>query len=106
MQTPEGRLKPNDRWAFGNPEDQEGGSGLSYTRRDYVAMVADLVSESPQLLKPATRAGMFTPQLAAKSPSVQMLLGLRPAWDIISGPIAEDSVTVWGGYCAWTMRPR
>nr|P0CU81.1 RecName: Full=Acyltransferase calJ; AltName: Full=Calbistrin biosynthesis cluster protein J [Penicillium decumbens] len=92
IQTPEGRLQPKDHWAFDNPEDQDGGSGLSCTTKDYVAVLADLVSDSPKLLKPATIAEMFTPQLEAKSPGVQMLLGLRPAWDTVSGPIAENAI--------------
>jgi len=87
-----GRLEPCDKWPFDNPEDQEGGSGLSATTRDYVAVLSDLVSDSPKLLKPATILEMFTPQLAPKSPSIKMLLGLRPAWDTVSGPISEDAV--------------
>lgn len=92
LRTPDGTLQPHDRWAFDNPEDQDGGSGLSCTAKDYVAVLADLVSDSPKLLKPATIEEMFTPQLAPKSPSVQMMLGLRPAWDTVSGPIAEDAI--------------
>lgn len=92
MRTTDGRLEPCDRWAFDNPEDQEGGSGLSSTAKDYVAVLADLISDSPKLLKPATISEMFTPQLVPKSPSIQMLLGLRPAWDTVAGPITEDGV--------------
>ncbi|KAL4914779.1 beta-lactamase/transpeptidase-like protein [Aspergillus aurantiobrunneus] len=92
MRTPEGRLQPNDRWAFDNPDDQDGGAGLSCTTKDYLAVLADLVSDAPKLLQPATVAQMFTPQLEPKSSGVQMLLALRPAWDIVSGPIAEDAV--------------
>jgi CubicO group peptidase (beta-lactamase class C family) len=92
LRTPDGTLQPHDRWAFDNPEDQDGGSGLSCTAKDYVAVLADLVSDSPKLLKPTTIAEMFTPQLVPKSPSIQMMLGLRPAWDTVSGPITEDAI--------------
>ena len=92
VRTNDGRLEPCDRWAFDNPEDQEGGSGLSATTKDYVAVLADLISDSPKLLKPATIVEMFTPQLVPKSPSIQMLLGLRAAWDTVAGPISEDAV--------------
>ncbi|RAL14706.1 serine hydrolase domain-containing protein [Aspergillus homomorphus CBS 101889] len=90
--TPEGRLEPLERWAFDNPEDQEGGSGLSATTKDFVAVLADLVSDAPKLLKQTTVAEMFVPQLAPKSPSVQNLLELRPAWDTVAGPIADNAV--------------
>lgn len=92
VRTGDGRLEPCDRWAFDNPEDQDGGSGLASTARDFVAVLADLVSDSPKLLKPATISEMFTPQLVPKSPSVDMLLGLRAAWDTVSGPISDDAV--------------
>jgi CubicO group peptidase (beta-lactamase class C family) len=92
VRTSDGRLEPCDRWAFDNPEDQEGGSGLSSTAKDFVAVLADLISDSPKLLKPATISEMFTPQLVPKSPSIQMLLGLRGAWDTVAGPISEDAV--------------
>ncbi|KAE8151333.1 beta-lactamase/transpeptidase-like protein [Aspergillus avenaceus] len=90
--TPSGRLEPCDRWAFDNNEDQEGGSGLSCTAQDFVAVLADLVSETPKLLKPATIAEMFTPQLVPNSPSIKMLLGLRVAWDTVAGPVSEDRI--------------
>ncbi|EON63749.1 beta-lactamase [Coniosporium apollinis CBS 100218] len=92
IRTNDGRLEPCDRWAFDNPEDQEGGSGLSSTAKDYVAVLADLISDSPKLLKPATISEMFTPQLVPKSPSIQMLLGLRAAWDTVAGPVSEDDI--------------
>ncbi|KAL6230659.1 hypothetical protein BDW75DRAFT_60265 [Aspergillus navahoensis] len=92
QQTPEGRLERLDTWIFDNPDDQEGGAGLSCTAKDYVAVLADLVSDSPKLLKPEAIADMFTPQLEPKSTSVDMLLQLRPAWDIVSGPVAGDAV--------------
>lgn len=92
VQTSEGRLEPSDKWAFDNPDDQEGGSGLSSTANDCVAVLADLISDSPKLLKPATIAEMFAPQLVPDSPSIKMLLDLRPAWDIVAGPISENAV--------------
>ncbi|KAL4994458.1 beta-lactamase/transpeptidase-like protein [Aspergillus recurvatus] len=92
QQTPEGRLERLDTWLFDNPEDQDGGAGLSCTAKDYIAVLADLVSDSPKLLRPETITEMFTPQLEPKSTSVDMLLQLRPAWDIVSGPVSGDTV--------------
>lgn len=37
-----------------NTQDQEGGGGLVGTAKDYLAVLADLVSDAPKLLQPAT----------------------------------------------------
>ncbi|KAJ4303021.1 hypothetical protein N0V90_001912 [Kalmusia sp. IMI 367209] len=92
LRKPDGKLEPSDSWAFDNHEDQEGGSGLSATAKDYTAVLADLVSDSPKLLRPAIISEMFTPQLTPKSHSIANLLGLRAAWDTVAGPITEDHV--------------
>lgn len=86
------KLEHQDVWAFDNPEGQDGGAGLSATTADYVAVLADLVSESPRLLKQSTIETMFVPQLVPKSSSVKDLLALRPAWDTVTGPISEDMI--------------
>jgi CubicO group peptidase (beta-lactamase class C family) len=88
--TSDGGLQP---WTFpygNNPVDQEGGAGLAATTQDYIAVLTDLISDSPKLLKPETISLMFTPQLAAGSPAIPMLLQLRSAWDHVSGPISDD----------------
>jgi hypothetical protein len=90
--TKDGRLQPCDKWPFDNAEDMEGGSGLAATARDFIAVLADLVSASPTLLKLATVEEMFAPQLVPGSPSVKMLLDLRVAWEAVAGPISEDAV--------------
>lgn len=92
LRTPEGKLVPNDKWSFDNPEDQDGGGGLSGTAKDYLAVLADLVSDSPRLLKQETITEMFQPQLVENSESMKNLLELRAAWNIVSGPIANDAV--------------
>lgn len=92
VRSSDGRLTPCDKWAFDNPEDQDGGSGLSCTAKDFVAVLADLISDSPKLLTPGTLSEMFTPQLLPKSLSIEMLLGLRAGWDAVAGPISEDFI--------------
>ena len=92
QRTKDGGLEPCEKWPFDNPVGQDGGSGLSCTAKDFVAVLADLVSESPKLLKPETISEMFTPQLPPDSASTQMLLQLRPAWEIVAGPIAANAV--------------
>ncbi|TVY18142.1 Acyltransferase LovD [Lachnellula arida] len=90
--TSDGHLKANDFPYLDNPQGQEGGSGLASTAKDYLAVLGDLISDSPKLLKPETISEMFTPQIAADSPSIPMLMQLRPAWDNVSGPVSGDSV--------------
>lgn len=86
------RLEEYDTWAFDNPEDQDGGSGLSSTAKDFVAVLADLVSSNPVLLKEGTIKEMFSPQMPVNGPGVEMLLKLRVAWDAVAGPIYPEYV--------------
>jgi CubicO group peptidase (beta-lactamase class C family) len=88
--TSDGGLQP---WNFpygDNPVDQEGGAGLVATTQDYIAVLTDLISDTPKLLKPETISLMYTPQLAADSPAIPMLIQLRGAWDHVSGEISND----------------
>lgn len=87
-----GQLEPHEFWFGDNPEDQEGGAGLVATAQDYTAVLADLVSDSPKLLKLETVSLMFTPQIPTGSPCISMLHQLRPAWEHIAGPISSDVV--------------
>lgn len=88
----DGRLEPFEFWMGDNPEDQEGGAGLVATAQDYIAVLADLVSDAPKLLKSETVSLMFTPQIPLGSPGISMLHQLRPAWEHIAGPIPDDFV--------------
>ncbi|KAF3927261.1 hypothetical protein ABW20_dc0108837 [Dactylellina cionopaga] len=88
----EGRLQPFEFEFGNNPVDAEGGSGMVATAKDFLAVLADLVSDSPKLLKSETISMMFTPQLEANSQSTAMLMQLRPAWDNVAGSV--DSKTV------------
>jgi CubicO group peptidase (beta-lactamase class C family) len=90
--TSDGGLRPFDL-AFGdNPEDQGGGDGLVLSVKDYTAVLTDLISDSPKLLKAETIAMIFTPQIATNSNGISMLKELRPVWDFIAGPASEDAV--------------
>ena len=85
-------LEHQDVWGFDNPVGQDGGAGLSATAKDFTAVLADLISETPRLLKTSTIDTMFVPQLVPNSSSITDLLALRPAWDAVTGPISEDMV--------------
>lgn len=86
-------LAPSAGQAFcAHLDDDEGGSGLSVTMADYLAVLQDLASDAPRLLRPETVSMMFEPQLPADSPAHAMLRQLRPAWDLVAGPVREEDV--------------
>ncbi|KAK5173607.1 uncharacterized protein LTR77_002288 [Saxophila tyrrhenica] len=87
-----GRLEPAELPVGDNPDDEEGGAGLTMTMRDFTAVLADLVSGDPKLLTPATISMAFEPQIPSSSPAIPMLKQLRPAWDMVSGPVPSESV--------------
>lgn len=92
--TPSGGLKPSAGKAFcAHLDDDEGGAGLSVTMADYVAVLQDLVSDEPRLLRPVTVSMMFEPQISVDSPAHAMLLQLRPAWDLVAGPVRGEHVS-------------
>jgi CubicO group peptidase (beta-lactamase class C family) len=87
-----GCLKPYEFWQGDNPHDQDGGHGLSGTADDWLAVLADLISDTPKLLSPHTRDLMFEPQIKADSPAMPMLLQLRPAWELVTGPVPDSAI--------------
>jgi CubicO group peptidase (beta-lactamase class C family) len=99
-------LKPFEWKLADNPEDQDGGAGLALTTKDFVAVLVDLISDSPKLLKPETMSLMFTPQLAAGSPAEAALVHNREEWDLVSGPILQSAVNHGlGGVLALSEAP-
>jgi CubicO group peptidase (beta-lactamase class C family) len=90
--TSDGLLQPYKFWHGNSPNDEEGGHGLMATAKDFLAVLADLISDSPKLLKPETISLMFEPQIAPGSSAMTMLQQLRPAWETVSGPISNDEV--------------
>lgn len=91
--TPAGGLAATGGQAFCLHLDaDEGGAGLTVTMADYLAVLQDLVSDAPRLLRPETIAKMLEPQIPSDSPALPMLLQLRPAWDIVSGPVRGEDV--------------
>lgn len=58
-------------------DDDEGGAGLVVTMSDYVAVLQDLVSDDPRLLKPETISRMFEPR-ELHTPLVDFMPHLLP----------------------------
>lgn len=88
----DGKLSPHEFWHGEDAYDQPGGHGLSAIASDYLTVLSDLVSEDPKLLKGETIDLMFTPQLKEDSVAKDMLLQLRMAWDVVSGPVESKDV--------------
>lgn len=87
-----GSFKPYEFWQGDNAVDQDGGHGLSGTADDWLAVLADLVSAKPKLLKRETIDMMFTPQIEKNSRAMAMLQQMRPAWEIVAGAVADCGV--------------
>jgi CubicO group peptidase (beta-lactamase class C family) len=86
-------LRPFEFWQGDSPDGGEaGGHDLVCTAKDWIAVLADLVSDDPKLLRTETIELMFEPQITAGSPGMEMLLQLRPAWEAIAGSISNDAV--------------
>lgn len=92
FQAEDGRLEHLDRVPFDDPVAQNGGEGLAGRAGDIMAVLVDLISDTPQLLRPETIRTMYTPQLPQGSKSHQMLTQMRPVWEIVCGPIADESL--------------
>lgn len=92
QRTPDGGLEHADLAYCAGLDDDEGGAGLAVTMADFVAVLQDLVSNAPKLLKPETIDAMFEEQLPRDSQGVTMLKQLRPAWDIVSGSVKGEEV--------------
>lgn len=91
IRTPEGGLKEFEFWQGDDPDGEEaGGHGLSITVHDITTVLADLISDTPRLFSAATRDLMFQPQITPGTPCMTMLLQLRPAWEIVAGPLADE----------------
>jgi len=89
---PTGGLKSTVYAPGESPPDECGGHGLVTDIPSYVAVLADIVSESPKLLKPETLKLMFEPQLKPNSPSTQGLNALRFIYDVQTGSDPEVEV--------------
>lgn len=90
--TPNGELKPTEYHYGDNLVDQEGGAGLVLGSDDFLAVLTDLISDSPKLLTPETISMMFVPQIAENSIAKENLLKARPFLNIIAGPVADEYI--------------
>jgi CubicO group peptidase (beta-lactamase class C family) len=73
-------------------DDEFGGYGLALTAQDFLPVLADLISDSPKLLKPETIDEMFTPQLPPNSPLTNGMNEESSIWRGMAGPLSEDGI--------------
>ncbi|KAF2674741.1 beta-lactamase/transpeptidase-like protein [Microthyrium microscopicum] len=82
---PDGGLKPGLLDFGDNAVDQTGGDGLCFTAADYLAVLKDIISDTPKLLKADTVDQMFAPQLAEDSPPISMMRELNLGMGLLGG---------------------
>lgn len=88
--TPEGGLIPWEHATDKNPTVPQGGGGLFTTAVDHHAILADLVSHQPKLLKPATIELLFSPQLTPGSAAMADFEASRPLLNSMLGSLIAD----------------
>ncbi|KAF2430738.1 beta-lactamase class C and other penicillin binding protein [Tothia fuscella] len=100
-----GSLEPGYAAFAESPKDEHGGSGLAMEVSDFTAVLADLVSDSTNLLKPETITAMYSPQFlpgsaALKAPADSVnfgLGGLLLTKHVVDVNIPQFTLA-WGGY--------
>jgi len=73
-------------------DDEFGGYGLALTSKDFLLVLADLISDSPKLLSMDTIKEMFTPQFPPNSPVIAAMNEERSFWDGMAGPLSDDGI--------------
>lgn len=85
--TATGGLKPGMYPPGESPPDEWGGQGLVCDVPSYVAVLADIVSESPKLLKEQSIKELFAPHFKPDSPAMK---GLKAMSWVFGGQIGND----------------
>lgn len=75
-----------------DPRDEHGGTGLVLAVGDYLAVLADLISDEPKLLRRDTIAELFSPQFSPGSAPLQGLHGLSMIWSPLTGGVVPPGV--------------
>jgi CubicO group peptidase (beta-lactamase class C family) len=98
-----GGLEPTKVPQGQNVEDEMGGSGLSCTPDQYTTVLADIISDTPTLLKLDTVTALFTPQFLSGSAELKALNTtgrmIYETWTGV-GSKAEVNHTLGGLYTA------
>lgn len=105
------------------PADENGGNGLFSSPYDFTKVLADIIGDSPKLLKRETVDQMFAPQLDEHSAAYQGLMDSHGVFSGMTAALAAGKVNhglggllvmedlegigetnktlVWGGLCNW-----
>lgn len=93
QRTPDGGLESVELSLGDNQVDQEGGAGLALSVQDYIAVLTDLISDSPKLLKLETIDMMYTPQIKGASEAFSYLIGSKEVRDQgVFEPVSDEKV--------------
>lgn len=79
-----------------DPETDSGGMGLVSTVPDIRAILADILSEEPKLLKRSTVDEMFKPQFDTHGPQAQGLLAMNFMYKNLTGGVDVLGKVSWG----------
>lgn len=90
IRTPEGKLVPHQHGSGKNPALPQGGGGLYSTVGNHHAILADVVSEHPKLLRPETARLLFTPQLKDGTAAMTDFKAMRPLLNSMLGSLIGD----------------
>jgi CubicO group peptidase (beta-lactamase class C family) len=85
-----------------SPVDEQGGVGLACTANQFMAVLGDIISDAPKLLKHETVTALFTPQFIPKSPAFKSLNDSQAVYQGVTGGIVSDTVynhTLGGLWC-------
>jgi CubicO group peptidase (beta-lactamase class C family) len=75
-----------------NPPDELGGAGLVCSADHFVAVLADIISDTPSLLRPETADELFKPSFAPDSLSHKGLKSMSMIIDSMAGPNSHHKV--------------
>lgn len=87
---PDGNLVPHNHGTTGrNPKVSQGGGGLYATPLEYHAILADIVSKNPKLLKPETAELLFASQLRDNTPAMKDFTDGKHMFDVMLGSLSK-----------------
>jgi len=93
QRTPEGGLGEGFLPFAESPVDEQGGAGLACTANQYMAVLGDIISDVPKLLKHETVTALFTPQLIPKSPAFKSLIDSQAVYQgLTNGEISDTTL--------------
>jgi hypothetical protein len=92
QRTPEGGLEEGFVPFAESPSDEQGGAGLVCTANQYIAVLGDIISDTPELLKHETVTALFTPQFIPQTPAFKSLIDSQAVYQGVTGGVVSDAM--------------